>query len=94
MADGRQERVIYLDSNPIIYLVEGEPVISDPLKPLFEALRNKPQTAVTSELTLAEVLAPARRKDALSPHQATYVRRASRLEPFHSAHSGEPQSAF
>ncbi|HEX2257206.1 MAG TPA: PIN domain-containing protein [Afifellaceae bacterium] len=67
MADGIQERVIYLDSNPIIYLVEGEPA-SDPLKPLFEALRNKPQTAVTSELTLAEVLAPARRKQALPLH--------------------------
>lgn len=65
MADGIQERVIYLDSNPIIYLVEGEPAISDPLKPSFEALRNKPQTAVTSELTLAEVLAPTRRKNAL-----------------------------
>jgi len=52
--------LIYLDANPFIYALEGAPAISAPLKALFETLRGQPGSAVTSELTLAEVLAPSK----------------------------------
>mgnify|MGYP001100985632 CR=1 FL=1 len=51
---------LYLDANIFIYAIEGEPRIFDPLQELFGFLRTKKGTAVTSELTLAEVLARAR----------------------------------
>jgi predicted nucleic acid-binding protein len=47
---------IYLDSNIFITLLEGMPEKSERLKPLFEKLRERRNFAVTSELTLAEVL--------------------------------------
>lgn len=56
---------IYLDANVFIYFLEGEPSVADPLRELFEAFRKKPSAAVTSELTLAETLAPPRRPGAL-----------------------------
>jgi predicted nucleic acid-binding protein len=40
-----------------IFEVEGEPSVAQPMKSLFEALRMRPGIGVTSELTLAEVLA-------------------------------------
>jgi predicted nucleic acid-binding protein len=40
-----------------IFAVEGEPSVAEPMKSLFEALRAHPGAGVTSELTLAEVLA-------------------------------------
>src|SRR4051812_295132 len=57
---------IYVDSNVFIYAVEGHPEIADPLEELLDLFRTKPGFAVTSELTLAEVLARAdvvRRRD-------------------------------
>jgi predicted nucleic acid-binding protein len=59
---------IYLDANVFIYFVEGELSIAEPLRALFQALRQKPLAAVTSELTLAETLAPPRRIGALPLH--------------------------
>jgi predicted nucleic acid-binding protein len=53
--------VVYLDANPFIYLVESDQDISSALLPMFEAVRRRPGSAVNSEVTLAEVLAPASR---------------------------------
>jgi predicted nucleic acid-binding protein len=50
---------IYIDSNVFIYAVEGPVGIAELLQRLFDILRRRPGTAVTSELTLAEVLAKA-----------------------------------
>jgi predicted nucleic acid-binding protein len=40
-----------------VFAVEGEPSVAEPMRSLFEALRARPGAGVTSELTLAEVLA-------------------------------------
>lgn len=50
---------LYLDANIFIYALEGEPTIFDPLRELFSLLKEKKGRAVTSELTLAEVLPKA-----------------------------------
>lgn len=50
---------VYLDSNVFIDFIEGNEAISAPIRPLVYQLRQKPGQAVTSELTLAEVLAPS-----------------------------------
>ena len=47
---------VYLDTNIFIYALEGYPVFRAVLATLFEALDRGELTAVTSELTLAEVL--------------------------------------
>jgi predicted nucleic acid-binding protein len=51
---------IYVDANPFIYAVEGNEAVAGPVSQFFERLRKQPGTAVTSELTLAEVLPKAR----------------------------------
>ena len=53
------EARIYVDSNVFIYAVEGRADIAEPLAELLELLRSRPGSAVTSELTLAELLAKA-----------------------------------
>ncbi|NVN87642.1 MAG: type II toxin-antitoxin system VapC family toxin [Rhodopseudomonas sp.] len=50
---------LYLDSNVFIYAGEGSEEIAGPLEQLFGLLRVKTGIAVTSELTLAEVLPKA-----------------------------------
>ncbi len=50
--------IAYLDTNVFIDALEGADSIALPIKALFEAARAKPGALVTSELTLAEVLAP------------------------------------
>jgi predicted nucleic acid-binding protein len=50
---------LYLDSNVFIYAAEGSEEIAEPLERLFGLLRAKSGVAVTSELTLAEVLPKA-----------------------------------
>jgi predicted nucleic acid-binding protein len=57
---------IYLDANIFIYFVEGEAVVATAMRDLFACLVKNSTLAVTSELTLAEVLAPPRRHAALS----------------------------
>jgi hypothetical protein len=56
MTDQRQESLVYIDANAFIYAVEGGDALAGSIKALFERLRELPGTAVTSELTLAEVL--------------------------------------
>ena len=47
---------IYLDTNIFIYALEGYRIFRTALATLFDALDRQELTAVTSELTLAEVL--------------------------------------
>ncbi len=47
---------LYLDTNIFIYLVEGHPTYAQPLMELFERLELDAIQAVTSELSIAEVL--------------------------------------
>jgi len=52
---------LYLDSNIFIFFYEGVPEVSERAKRLFAALRSQPGKGITSELTLAEVLAESER---------------------------------
>ena len=51
---------VYLDANVFIDLIEGDDTVSTPIEPLVQTLRQQPGSAITSELTLAEVLAPSK----------------------------------
>lgn len=57
MTEGKSTPFVYLDANVFIFFLEGNPSASEPVKMLFDALRKHPGSGVTSELTLAEVLA-------------------------------------
>ena len=57
---------IYLDTNVFVRGFETEPHISNPLDELFAFLRRRPGTAITSELTLAELTAPVDRSQSFS----------------------------
>jgi predicted nucleic acid-binding protein len=52
--------LIYIDANAFMYALEGAEEIAENLQKLFSIFRDKPGSAITSELTLAEVL-PKRR---------------------------------
>lgn len=60
--------LVYLDTNAFRDLVEGEPAISEPMQILFHALQRQPGRGITSELTLAEILAPSRSGRKRPPH--------------------------
>lgn len=62
------EALIYLDTNVFIYEIEGNPSVAEPVHDLVSALRRRPGIATTSELTLAEVLAPPSRAGAMPLH--------------------------
>lgn len=51
---------VYVDANPFVYALEGPEDLASSLKTLFRLFKDNPGSAVTSELTLAEVL-PKRR---------------------------------
>lgn len=59
---------VYIDANPFMYLVEGSEGEAAPIKELFACLSLRHGFAVTSELTLAEVMARAN----LADHRRTY----------------------
>lgn len=63
----------YLDTNVFIDALEGEESLSAPAKALFDAARAKPGALVTSELTLAEVLAPSGGKARPADLQRSYI---------------------
>jgi predicted nucleic acid-binding protein len=55
---------VYVDANILIYIVEGNTALASELKQIVEALDAGVLRAVTSELTLAEVLiGPLRTRD-------------------------------
>ena len=53
-----QAPFVYLDSMVFIYFAEGSDTTRPPARQLIEELRTRPGAAITSELSLAEVLAP------------------------------------
>lgn len=57
--------LVYLDTNVLIRGVEGDETIAVPVQRLLNRLRDFPDASMTSELTLAELLAPAVRADTL-----------------------------
>jgi predicted nucleic acid-binding protein len=59
MTDQPRTPFVYVDANPIIYAVEGDDALASPINELFARLRELPGVAITSELTLAEVLPKA-----------------------------------
>ena len=58
--------LIYLDTNIFVAGFEANAELSDPIQTLFRALRGRLGVIVSSELTLAELLAPVRSPLALS----------------------------
>ena len=56
MTEGSSSSRLYFDANVFIYAVEGSDDIAGRLRTLFELLSRNLNLAVTSELTLAEVL--------------------------------------
>jgi predicted nucleic acid-binding protein len=61
--------LVYLDTNVFIKAVEGTDEAGTPAKAFIDGLRNRRTgIAVTSELTLAEVLATSKRPDAAPLH--------------------------
>jgi len=56
MTEGSSSSRLYFDANVFIYAVEGSDDIAARLRTLFELLSRNLNLAVTSELTLAEVL--------------------------------------
>jgi predicted nucleic acid-binding protein len=56
MTEATRSRLVYVDANPIAYAFEGPQELAVALKDLFSIFRLKRGSAVTSELTLAEVL--------------------------------------
>jgi hypothetical protein len=56
MTEAASASIVYVDANPIAYAFEGSEELATALKTLFSIFRQKPGLAVTSELTLAEVL--------------------------------------
>lgn len=60
MTDPASPPRVYVDANPFIYFIEGDETVAGSLKSFFDTLKRKPGLAVTSELTLAEVLPKAK----------------------------------
>jgi predicted nucleic acid-binding protein len=52
--------LVYIDANPFIYAIEGDKALAHAMMDLFRLFRQGSCLGVTSELTLAEVLAKAR----------------------------------
>jgi predicted nucleic acid-binding protein len=59
---------VYVDSNVLIYAVEGVPATAGPAKKLITFLRVNRNLTFTSEFTLAEVLAPPKARGAWPLH--------------------------
>ncbi|MGC1777419.1 MAG: PIN domain-containing protein [Xanthobacteraceae bacterium] len=60
MTDEPIAPIIYVDANPFIYFIDGDEDVAGHVRPFFALLAEGPGIAMTSELTLAEVLAKAR----------------------------------
>ena len=56
MAELPRKPVVYVDANPFMYALEGAEDLAAALSELFARFRQNPGIAITSELTLAEVL--------------------------------------
>jgi predicted nucleic acid-binding protein len=67
MSDLLNKRV-YVDSNVVIYAVEGVAETAGPAKKLIQFFRAQRGLMLTSEITLAEVLAPSSGRGAWPLH--------------------------
>ena len=61
--------LVYIDTNVLIIGFESSLETAKPVQELLLALREQPLSAVTSELTLAELLAPIFSPRALAPNE-------------------------
>jgi predicted nucleic acid-binding protein len=61
---------VYLDANIVIYAIEGFADLADQIQALLQALDDAEISAVTSELTLAEVLVKPIKDQNLAAQQA------------------------
>jgi predicted nucleic acid-binding protein len=81
MTDEETGSIVYVDANPFIYLIEGEQGMVSRVQPFFDLLSQKPGIAMTSELTLAEVL-PRAKPEARNDYLDLIVRSGLvRLQP-------------
>lgn len=64
----RHRPLVYLDTNVFVRGIEGVESEAAPILKLLERLRDYPGASVTSELTLAELLAPTGRANTLELH--------------------------
>src|SRR5437764_1410186 len=60
MTDQPPAHFVYIDANPFIYAIEGNDALASPINDFFARLSKCKHAAITSELTLAEVLPKAR----------------------------------
>ncbi len=60
--------LLYLDTNAFRDLVEGDSETSASMQTLFKVLKRRPGLGITSELTLAEILAPSSKGRKRAPH--------------------------
>jgi predicted nucleic acid-binding protein len=60
MTEAQTGALAYLDANVFIDFVEGTPELAEKARDLFLGFRGRAGVFATSELTLAEVLSPAR----------------------------------
>ena len=65
---------VYLDANVFIDFVEGHDVLAHHLKRLFERMSGRRGIFVTSEITIAEVMAPSREFGPRSPELKHHYR--------------------
>jgi predicted nucleic acid-binding protein len=59
-------RIVAVDSAPLIYFMESHPVFFEPVRPFFEGLNQGEFAALTSSVTITEVLAHPLRHGRLS----------------------------
>jgi predicted nucleic acid-binding protein len=62
MTEESGKALVYFDTNPFMYAFEGDAAVAEPVQSLLRALQTRPHCGVTSELTLAELLAPVWRE--------------------------------
>lgn len=67
------DKRVYVDSNVLIYAVEGVPAAAGPAKKLIKFLRARRGLMFASEIALAEVLAPSKDRGAWPLHMKRRV---------------------
>lgn len=73
MTEAPSNPVAYLDANVFIDFVEGTAELAEPARDLFMALEGQNGIFATSELTLAEVLAPPKNGAAIPNLKRLYM---------------------
>ena len=81
MTDEATTPIVYIDANPFIYFIDGEENVANQVRPFFKLFAERPGIAMTSELTLAEVLAKARPEARRSYFNLILWSKAFRLQP-------------